>query len=89
MLTVLGCGACKRATSWSRTAGEESISIRPYKDADAPFSLATVFIPDFSILSPLLLNTESGPFQHNVHARTPSSEFQIDTRNSSAGRRHF
>ena len=27
MLTVLGCGACKRAISWSRTAGEESISI--------------------------------------------------------------
>src|SRR5579864_6872301 len=66
MLTVLGCGACKRAISWSRTAGEESISIRPYKDANAPFSLATIFIPDFSILSLLLLSTESGPFQHDV-----------------------
>ena len=47
--------------------------MRPYKDANAPFSLATVFNPDFSILSLLLLSTESGPFRHNVYARTPSS----------------
>jgi hypothetical protein len=59
----------------------ESISIRPYKDANAPCSLATIFIPDFSILSLLLLSTESGPFPQNVYARTPSSEFRIDTRN--------
>src|SRR5450755_2518226 len=85
MLTVLGCGACKRAISWSRTAGEESISIRPYKDANAPFSFATVFIPDFSILSPLLLNTESGPFQQNVYVshaveRLPDRYSQFECR---------
>ena len=54
MLTVLGCGACKRAISWSRTAGEESISMRPFKDARAPCSLATMLISGLStrLLSP-------------------------------------
>src|SRR5208283_2623396 len=80
MLTIFGCGVSNSARSQRRTAGEESISIRPYKDANAPLLLATIFIPDFSI-SLLLLGTESGPFQHNVYARTPSSELRIDTRN--------
>jgi hypothetical protein len=53
--------------------------------------LATTFIPDFSILSLLLLGTESGPFQHDAYARTPLSEFRIDNqnRNSRAGREAF
>src|SRR5208283_3189417 len=48
MPTVLGCGASKRAISWSRTAGEESISILPFKDARAPCSLATMLISGLS-----------------------------------------
>ena len=59
-------GGVQKGEKRSCTAGEESISIRPYKDANVPFSLVTIFIPDFSILSLLLLSTESGPFQHNV-----------------------
>jgi len=66
MLTVLGCGACKRAISWSSTAGEESISMRPFKDARAPCSLATMLISGLSILLVLPLSTKSVPLRQNV-----------------------
>ena len=48
MLTVVGCGVCKKAISRSRTAGEESTSMRPFKDARAPCWLVTVLTSGLS-----------------------------------------
>lgn len=73
MLTVLGCGACKRAISWSRTAGEESISRWPFNDARAPFSVSTksIFGLSMRFLSACKGNGSSSAQFRSPHDRQP------------------